>query len=186
VQRRPAAAARAVSWEVIFQLVAILAPLSLVAVGGAFSVIPEIHRQTVDVQGWLTSTEFTELYALAQLSPGPNILVVSLVGWKVAGPLGGLVALLAMTVPSSLLAFSVIHAWQKLGGASLLMTIRTGLAPVAIGLVLASGLILVSAANHTVPAYLVTATAIVLTLKTNVHPLLMMAVGGGLAVAGWL
>lgn len=174
------------NWEAIWQLVAILAPLSLVAVGGGITVIPEIHRQVVEVRGWTSSAEFAELYALAQLSPGPNLLVVSLIGWKVAGPLGGLVALLAMTGPSSLLAYGVAHLWQRLGGVSWLMAIRRGLAPVAIGLVLASGLILTTAATSSPLGYLATAATVVLVLRTKLHPLLLMGAGAGLAVAGWL
>jgi chromate transporter len=173
-------------WQVLLQIVLILAPLSFVAVGGGNTAIPEIHRQVVEARGWLTSTEFAELFALAQLSPGPNLLVVSLIGWKVAGFPGGLVALLAMTGPSSLLAYAVARLWQKLGGVTWLLAIRAGLAPIAIGLVLSSGFILATGAATTPVAYLVTAATVLILLRTGVHPLLLMAGGAALAVAGWI
>src|SRR5258706_13600256 len=59
--------------------------LSLIAVGGAITVIPEMHRSVVEVHGWMSGAQFADLFALAQAAPGPNILVVSLIGWKVAG-----------------------------------------------------------------------------------------------------
>ncbi|MGE5669353.1 MAG: chromate transporter, partial [Betaproteobacteria bacterium] len=57
--------------------------LSLVAIGGINAIVPEIHRVVVDLQGWMTSAEFARLFALAQIAPGPNAMVVALVGWKV-------------------------------------------------------------------------------------------------------
>lgn len=174
------------SIDLLAQLVAILAPLSLVAVGGAFTVVPEIHRQVVEVRGWMTAAEFAELFALAQAAPGPNILVVSLIGWKVAGRLGGVVALLAMTGPSSLLALGVALTWRRYAHAPWLRALQTGLAPVAVGLVLASGLVLATAADHTPAAYAVTALTAAAVLRGGIHPLLLMLLAAGVALAGWL
>jgi len=77
--------------------------LSLLSIGGANGVIPEIQRRVVEVHHWMTDEDFAQLFALSQAAPGPNVLIVSLVGWKVAGVLGGVVAMLAMCGPSSLL-----------------------------------------------------------------------------------
>lgn len=68
------------------------AVLSLLAVGGVTSVLPEVHRVVVDVHGWLTDAEFTRMFALAQANPGPNMLIVTLIGWRVAGLPGALTA----------------------------------------------------------------------------------------------
>jgi hypothetical protein len=81
--------------------------MSLFAVGGANSAIPEMHSVAVDVNHWLTDKQFTDVYAIAQLSPGPNVLIVTLIGYSVAGILGALVATLAMCVPTALLALTV-------------------------------------------------------------------------------
>ena len=69
------------------------AALSLVAVGGINAILPEVHRAVVEVEHWMTSAEFAELFALAQLAPGPNAMVIALIGWKVAGVPGAFVAL---------------------------------------------------------------------------------------------
>ena len=78
--------------------------MSLFAVGGANSAIPEMHRVAVDVQHWLTDKQFADVYAISQLSPGPNVLIVTLIGYSVAGIAGALVATLAMCVPAAALA----------------------------------------------------------------------------------
>src|ERR671937_3262721 len=98
--------------EALLQLVQVLVPLSLVAVGGGNAVLPDVHRQAI-AHGWLTDAEFSDLYALSQAVPGPNILFVSLVGWHVSGLIGALVATLAMCLPSSALAYGVARTWRR-------------------------------------------------------------------------
>ena len=80
--------------------------MSLFAVGGANSAIPEMHRVAVDVQHWLTDKQFADVFAISQLSPGPNVLIVTLIGYSVAGVAGALVATLAMCVPTAVLAYT--------------------------------------------------------------------------------
>ncbi|MBX5493560.1 MAG: chromate transporter, partial [Chloroflexi bacterium] len=71
--------------RVLLDLILVFAPLSLVAVGGVMVVLPDIHRQVVEVHGWLTDAQFADLFALARAAPGPNVLLVSLIGWQAAG-----------------------------------------------------------------------------------------------------
>jgi chromate transporter len=91
--------------------------LSLMAVGGANALIPELHRQVVEVNNWMSGGEFASLFAIAQAAPGPNMLIISLIGWKLAGITGALVATLAMCGPSSLLAYGVGQLWERFGDA---------------------------------------------------------------------
>jgi Chromate transport protein ChrA len=74
--------------------------MSLFAVGGANAAIPEMHRVAVDVQHWMTDKQFADVFAISQISPGPNVLIVTLIGYSVAGGAGALVATLAMCVPT--------------------------------------------------------------------------------------
>lgn len=170
----------------LLQLVLLFAPLSLVAVGGINIVLPDIHRQVVEVHGWLTDAQFADLFALARASPGPNMLIVALIGWQVAGWLGGLVATLAFTVPSAALAYGVARAAHRFRGAPWSRPLQAGLAPLAIGLTLATGAVVTQASDTSPLAYLVTAATVVLVLATRVHPLLLMAGAAVLALAGWL
>ena len=81
--------------------------MSLFAVGGANSAIPEMHRVAVDVQHWMTDKQFADVFAISQLSPGPNVLIVTLIGYSVAGVAGALTATLAMCGPTAILAYYV-------------------------------------------------------------------------------
>ena len=119
--------------QVLGEIAARFAALSLVAIGGINAILPEIHRVVVDVEGWMTSAEFADLFALAQLAPGPNAMVVALVGWKVAGVAGALVATIATCGPSSVACYI---AWQwadRLRESKMRAVAQRALAPIAIG-----------------------------------------------------
>ena len=81
--------------------------MSLFAVGGANSAIPEMHRVAVDVNHWMTDKQFADMFAISQLSPGPNVLIVTLIGYSVAGIFGAVAATLAMCGPTAILAWYV-------------------------------------------------------------------------------
>jgi chromate transporter len=158
--------------------------LSLLSVGGASSVLPEMHRSLVEVQGWMTSREFAELYALAQASPGPNVLVVSLFGWQAAGLAGAVVATLGMVIPSSVLTFYADRLlWRAAGAAAWREIVDNALAPLTVGLIAASG-VLVASANPNVGALLLTAACALIGWRTKVHPLWLIAAGAIAGMAG--
>lgn len=158
--------------------------LSLMAIGGANAVIPEMHRQLVELRGWMDGSEFVALVALAQAAPGPNVLIVSLLGWKMAGLSGALVATAAMCVPSSLLTYFFSRYWQRFQQARWRAVVQAGLVSVTIGLILASGYVLTRAADHNWIGYAITAGTVLLVLRTSIHPLWLLVVAGLLGLAG--
>lgn len=164
--------------DVLLTLAVQFAVLSLLAIGGVQTVVPEIHRQAVDLAHWMSATEFADLFAISQASPGPNMLIVALVGWKAAGLAGAAVATLAICIPSCCLTYAVNRVWYRFHGARWRAAVQAGLAPVTLGLVLATGYVVTRAADHTPVAFAVTAgTVAALTLAHPVAPAL--AAGGG-------
>lgn len=160
------------------------AVLSLVAVGGMQSVLPEVHRVVVDVNGWMTDAQFTQAYTIAQAAPGPNMLVVTIIGWHVAGFPGALVATGALITPCCTLTFLVARVWQHFHGAAWRRAVERGLAPVTVGLILATGWLLARGASTGWPAMVMTAGTAGLVIFTRVNPLWMFAAGAVLGVAG--
>ncbi len=166
-------------------LAADFAVLSLLSVGGASAVLPEMHRSLVEVHGWMTSREFAELYALAQASPGPNVLVVSLLGWQAAGAAGAVVTTFAMVLPSSVLTFYADRMlWRGAGAGAWREIIDNGLAPITVGLIAASGAILASANASSPAAMFLIATTALIAWRTKFHPLLLIAAGAVAGIAG--
>jgi chromate transporter len=167
---------------VLLQILGTFSVLSLLAVGGANAVLPEMHRQLVVLRGWLDDATFAQLYALSQAAPGPNILVASAMGWWIAGAGGLAMATLGMLLPSAALAWGVAGLTIRLRHAPWLRPAQAGLVPVAIGLMLAAGLVMAGASAEAggwlAPA-IVLASALVV-WRTLWSPLWVMA-GGGLA-----
>jgi len=160
--------------------------LSFLAIGGVNALIPEIHRRVVEMEHWMTDADFAQAFAIAQAAPGPNMLIVSVIGWKVSGILGALVATVAICLPSSTLTFAVAHIWDRFREAPLRAALQHGLAPVTVGLVLASGYILARTADQTWSAFALTGVTVALTLATRLHPLLLLSAGAALGVAGFV
>jgi chromate transporter len=158
--------------------------MSLFAVGGANAAIPEMHRIAVDVQHWMTDKQFADVYAISQLSPGPNVLIVTLIGYSVAGVAGALAATLAMCVPTAVLAYYVSHLLARSRQSRWPAIIQAALVPLSIGLMGASGLIVALASDRTWTAALVTAVAAILAFATRLNPLWILLAGGCLGFAG--
>jgi chromate transporter len=159
--------------------------LSLVAVGGVSSVLPEIHRVVVQVHGWMTDAQFTQMFAIAQASPGPNMLIVALVGWHVAGLPGALVATAAICAPSCTLSYFVARIWDRFRGAPWRRAAETGLAPITVGLVLATGWLVARGAQDTSWVALgITAAVVAVMTLTRVNPLWLFAAAGTLGLLG--
>jgi chromate transporter len=158
--------------------------LSFLAIGGVNALIPEIHRRVVEMEHWLTDAQFAQAFAIAQAAPGPNLLIVSVIGWYADGFLGALVATVAICVPSSMLTFAIVHVWDRFRDAPLRAAIQRGLAPVTVGLVLASGYVLAHTADHSLIAFAVTAAAALLALTTRVHPLWFLVAAAVLGAFG--
>lgn len=159
---------------------------SLLAIGGAQALLPEIHAALVESRHWLTGAEFAQMYALAQAAPGPNVLFVSLFGWRVNGIPGALVATIAMCGPSSVCMYYVSRAWTRFRDAEWRKVVQAGLNPVTVGLVLASGATLVRTANESNghwSGYIVSALAAAILFFTRRNPLWVL---GGAALLGMM
>ena len=169
---------------VLIELAEQFGALSFLAIGGVNALIPEIHRRVVDVEHWLTDVDFSQAFAISQASPGPNMLIVSVIGWKVYGFLGALVATLAICLPTSAFTYAISHVWYRFRDAPLRAAIQHGLAPVTVGLVLASGYVLARTADETWAAYALTALTALLALSTRMHPLWFLAAAAALGAIG--
>ncbi len=158
--------------------------MSLFAIGGANSTIPEMQRVAVDVQHWMTERQFADMFAIAQLSPGPNVLIVTLIGYHVAGVAGALVATAAMCGLPGIVAYFVGGAMVKFRHARWPALLQSALVPLSIGLMAASGLILSLTTGRTPVGAAMVAVAAVLAFTTRINPLWLLAAGGLLGFAG--
>jgi chromate transporter len=171
--------------ETLTALALIFAQLSLIAFGGGNTTLPEMHRQVVDVHHWMTGADFAALYALAQAAPGPNMMVVPLIGWQVAGFAGMLVTTLAIFGPSSIVTVIALRLWRRSKDKPWRAAVQAGLVPISVGLVAASAVIIARAVDHDWIFVAITAVSTALLLRFKVHPLWMLAMGGAVGWTGF-
>jgi len=145
--------------DTLIAIATIFSQLSLLAFGGGNTILPEMQRQVVDVHHWMSAHEFTALFALAQAAPGPNMMIVSLVGWHVAGS------------PRR------VRPWRRY--------VQQGLMPVTAGLVAASAVLIAQASNRTAIQWGITAVCAVLAYRTRIHPLWLLAGGALIGLTGF-
>jgi chromate transporter len=166
------------------QICLVFGSASLMSIGGGNSIVPEIELQAVDVYHWLTPAQFADFFALAQAAPGPSTLIVTLVGYAAAGIAGALLATVAMLVPSGVLVFVFARFWDRMETSPWRWAFEHGMAPIAVGLIAASGIVVAHAADHSVAEYALTALATLVFCATNVNPLFVMAAAGAAGLLG--
>ena len=167
-----------------WQLVLVFTPLSLLSLGGGQSVIADINKQVVDLHGWMSQADFVDLFAISRAAPGPGSLLSTLVGWRVDGIAGALVASLAYFVPSSLIAFALSRVWNRYRGRPWQDALEQGLAPLATGLILSGAFTVMLSSSGTISLWLiVAASTAVFILRPKLNPLPVLLAAGLAQVA---
>ena len=176
--------------------------ISLLAVGGAIATAPDMHRFLVERQGWLTDLQFNASIAIAQAAPGPNVLFIALLGWNVginaggAGPagwasgaLGMVLSMVGIMLPSTTLTWLATRWGHRNRERRGVRAFKQGMAPVVIGLLLATSWVLTRAHGNfdtAWPLWLLTAVTVVLVWRTRLHLLWMLGAGAALGALGWV
>lgn len=166
-------------------LAAVFAELSLLAIGGGNAIIPAMQRVVVTVHHWVSAREFLDLFGITRATPGPGSTIVLLIGQKVAGLPGALVAGVAMYTPSCLLTFCLARVWRNARGSPWVRVIERALAPIAVGLIFASVIILIRTTEHGPAMMVITVLATITLTLSDINPLVVLAAGavGALCLA---
>jgi len=171
--------------------------LSLMAVGGAITTAPDMHRFLVEQQHWLTNEQFNASIAIAQAAPGPNILFVALMGWNVGLNAGGYAtallgmacSMLGILLPSTALMWFSTRWGHRNRELRAVRAFKQGMAPIVIALMLATGWLL-SSAQHGLdrdwPLWLMTAISALVVWRTKIHILWLLGIGAFLGAMGWV
>jgi chromate transporter len=183
----------AMEWHDWLALFAQYLSLSLLSVGGAITVVPEMHRYLVNQQRWLTEPQFNASVAIAQAAPGPNVLFVALLGWNVGmnagsfatGLLGVLVTMVGIMLPSTTVTYLAARWGHRNRDLRAVRAFKQGMAPIVIALLVATGWILASAnrnAAESWPLWLLTVVTALIVWRVKIHLLWLLGMG---ALLGW-
>ncbi len=162
----------------VVALLGVFGALSVMAVGGGTSVLAEMKMLTVDRFHWLSDTQFGEIYGLGQMAPGPNMLMVAVIGYRVAGYPGALAAIVGFFLPAGIIMLVSGRLWDHFGGSPWKEALQRGLAPLAIGLMLAGTWVLARTVVHgPTTAGIAVAVALILLLR-HLNPVWLIFAGG--------
>lgn len=164
-------------------LVRVFAYLSLLTVGGGMAAFPELKILTVDVHHWLTFQQLVHLYSIGQMAPGPNMMMIVSIGEWVAGLPGAVVVFVAFFFPTTILALAVGRVWVRLEAWPWRDSIKRGLAPVALGLLLAGCITLSEVALTGVVTVAIALAVLGLLLRTSINPALLILAGALVGLA---
>lgn len=167
--------------DILIKLFLVFAPLSLSAFGGGISVISAIQHQVVDVYHWSTGPEFLELFAIARAAPGPgSMMLTTLIGLKVAGIPGALVATLGMFLPSSILCIGCAAIWGRYRAHPTMRALEKALLPIGAGLLIAGvtsiGLLVSTSWG---PLAIAVGSSAACLIFRGLHPLIVIGAGAG-------
>ncbi len=171
--------------------------LSLLTVGGAIATAPDMHRFLVDRQAWLTDPQFNASIAIAQAAPGPNVLFIGLLGWNVGlnaggwvlGLLGMVLCLAGVMLPSTLLTWGAARWAHRNRGLRTVRAFKQGMAPVVLGLLLATAFILGTTHGSLAESWrlwAVSAACMLLVWRTRIHLLWLLGAGALSGAMGWI
>ena len=178
----------ALVWSDWVNLLAHYLALSFLSVGGAITTLPEMHRFLVEQQGWLSDAQFNASIAIAQASPGPNVLFVALMGWNVginaggmgSALIGALLTTIGILLPSTTLSYMTARWSHRNRGRRSVRAFKQGMSPIVIALLVATGWILASAHHDPArdwPLWLLTAATTLIIWRSKIHLLWLLAAG---------
>jgi chromate transporter len=164
----------------------VFAYLSLLTVGGGMAAFPEMKILTVDVHKWLTFPQLIHIYSVGQMAPGPNMMMIVVIGQWAGGLLGAVVTILAFFGPTAVLAFVVGRGWRKLEKWPWRKSIQAGLAPVSIGLLLAGCFTMAKGAVTGVETGTLAVGTLLILLQYKINPALLVVGGAIIGIVSFM
>ena len=160
--------------------------LSLLTVGGGMAAFPEMKILTVDVHHWLTFPQLVHIYSVGQMAPGPNMMMIVVIGQWAGGLVGALVTVIAFFGPTALLAYLVGRIWKRLEKWPWRRSIQEGLAPVSIGLLLAGCFTMARGAIFGLETGAIAVGTLLMLLQYKINPALLVVAGALIGVISFL
>ena len=154
--------------------------IGLFGFGGGYAIVSLIEHETVEKYHWLTTSQFTDIMAISQATPGPvAINCATYVGYTSTGNLyGAALATFAVSLPSIILMGLVVFFLRKVRDNQWIQAALSGIKPATLGLFGAAALVLATPANFIDPySYLLCAGAFIASL-CRVNPVYLLAIGG--------
>ena len=180
----PALAASGIGGSVLLSLAWVAFKVGALSYGGGFVIIPLMQSDAVNHHHWMSAAQFLNAVALGQITPGPVVQTVAVVGYAAAGIGGGLLAATIAFTPSFAFILLGAHRFDRLRGNPRIRAFLDGAGPAAIGAILGSTIPLATALTQSWQyAVLTGAALLLLVLRRGVVLTLLSAAAVGVVIA---
>ena len=164
---------------ILVRLFLAFARVGLFTFGGGYAMLPLIERYIIEEKQWLTLAEFTDVVAIAEVTPGPiAVNTAPFVGYRLAGVIGGVVATLGVITPSILIVMTLAAMASRLKGNQRLAHVRAGMRPAVVGLIAAAVFSISRVAYSDVRSLLIGLAAAAMMFWAKLDPILVLALSG--------
>jgi chromate transporter len=179
----PILAASGLGGGVLLSIAWVALKVGALSYGGGFVIIPLMRADAVDHYHWMTGAQFLNAVALGQITPGPVVQTVAVVGYAAAGIGGGLLASVVAFSPSFAFILLGAHRFNQLRGNRHVRAFLDGAGPGAIGAIFGSAIPLALAASELWQyAVLAGAAVLLLLLRRGVVLTLLAAAAAGIVI----
>lgn len=173
--------------DTLLSIAVIMAPLSIASIGGAMGIYAPLQHDAVTMKQWITPQEFLDLFAVCRFLPGPSSIIGAMIGFKVAGLLGAVVAMLALYLPSCALCYGMSRAWTQGAGRPWQIAMKRGLTPIAAGLIMSGVLAMFQlSGGRLITAAVILGVAGIVSWKAKLHPFPLLIAGALVFETAWL
>ena len=169
--------------------------IGLFSIGGGYAAMPLIQSQVVELHPWLTMTQFADVMAISEMTPGPiAINAATFVGIQVAGIPGAVIATVGCVLPSCIIVMALAYVYYRFRGLSMVQGILAGLRPAVVAMIASAGLSLLIMAvygQNALPenltavdpiAILIFAAGLLVLRKWKVNPIWVIAGAGAAGI----
>ena len=147
--------------------------------GGGYAMLPLIKKEIIEVQGWLTVTEFIDILAVVEMTPGPiAINSATFLGYKVAGVLGSIAATTAVVLPSFVIILIIAHFLSKFRDSPYVDWAFMGIRPVILGLVASAAITVAIDALTSIKSIIIGIIIFYLITFKKLHPIWGIIIAG--------
>ncbi len=160
---------------ILLQLYAAFLKIGLFSIGGGYVMLPLIQKEIIEVRRWLTLTEFVDILAVAEMTPGPiAINSATYIGYRTAGFFGSLFATAGVITPSAVLMVLAAGLFARFYENRWVQAAFTGLRPAVVALITGAAVFVGRASLIDIPSVLIAAGALLLFTSTRLHPILIL------------
>ena len=169
--------------------------MGLFGFGGGYAIIPLLQAE-LEINGWMSKTQFAVLISISQMTPGPiGINAATFIGLKTYGLIGGIVSTISLVLIPFIIVISICFFLGKNTDNKIVKSVLLGIRPVTIGMILSAGIFFAlnsfiididnilsfTFSNIDFKAFIIFAIILTLSIgyrKIRIHPILAIVVSG--------